>query len=227
MASWDVEDLVKEISDMEVIFQRNNGSQLVPRMKEALQSKVDGTHLFTASSFVRLADAVENSVLPAEMKAELQACFERKASFSFQGPTRLQTAPQSMTMPWSYLSESEWQQVLGGISSIDATHLLVKRMKLCGLKSLKEDTKKYVTCFLVSIQMKASSVLPPVVEMYKLAQFVLDTFGAVVVQPLHAGLARYPPSPYDIGEAWDYKSMQVCLLKNSRISSSKGYVAAW
>ena len=42
MATWDVEDLVKEISDMEAIYQRNAGSQLVPRMQEALQSKVNG-----------------------------------------------------------------------------------------------------------------------------------------------------------------------------------------
>ena len=187
---------------MEVIFQRNNASQLVPRMKEALQSKVDGVQLLTASTFLRLCDAVEASVLPAEMKAELQASFERKAGSSFQGATRLQSAPQSMTMPWNYLSQSEWEQVQGGLNTIDAAHLLIKRMKTCGLKSLKEDTKKYATCFLISLQMKTSSTLPPVLEMYKLAKFVLDTFGTVVVQPLHAGLARYPPSPYDIGEAW-------------------------
>lgn len=202
MATWDVEDLAKEISDMEVIFQRNNGSQLVPRMKEALQCKVDGIHLFTASTFLRLCDALEKSLLPPEMKAELQASFERKAGSSFQGATRLQSTPQSMTMPWNYLSQSEWQQVQDGINTIDAAHLLIKRMKTCGLKSLKEDTKKYTTCFLISMQMKTTSVLPPVVEMYKLAQYVLDTFGTVVVQPLHAGLAKYPPSPYDIGEAW-------------------------
>lgn len=105
-------------------------------------------------------------------------------------------------MPFNYLSQSEWQLVEAGCSSIDVTNLLVKRIKLCGLKSLKEDTKKHITAFLVCLQMKSDNVLPPPAEMYKLAQFVHDTFMACEVQPLHAGLAKYPPSPYDIGQAW-------------------------
>jgi len=59
MATWDVEDLVKEISDMEVTYQRNTGSQLVPRMQEALQSKVNSVQMLTASNFLKRSDAVQ------------------------------------------------------------------------------------------------------------------------------------------------------------------------
>ena len=200
MASWTVEDLGKEIKDMEMIYQRNNGSALLPRMKDSLTCKIEGVHVFTPSTFVGLSDAVEKSMLPAEMKAELQSSLEAKAACALQGPTRLQVPPQSMTMPWNYLSQSEWQQLQSGISSIEAAPLLIKRIKMCGLKSLKEDTKKYLACFLVSMNLKSLTALPPVTEMYKLADFVMQTFQVVVVEPLHAGLAKYPPSPYDIGE---------------------------
>ena len=213
MALWDVEDLAKEISDMEVIFMRNKGSELLPKMKDALKSKVDAVQLLTPSSFVRLSDAVlrmkkdmkNKSSLPMDMKKELESCLEAKAATSIQGPTRLQTTPQSMTMPYNYLTQNEWKQIQAGINTIDAANILIKRIKQCGLRSLKEDTKKHLTAFLVSLQMKANSVLPPAMEMYKLSQFVQETFGACGVQPLHAGLATYPPSPYDIGEARDWK----------------------
>ena len=119
MASWTVEDLGKEIKDLEMIYQRNNGSALLPRMKDSLTCKIEGVHVFTPSTFVGLSDAVEKSMLPAEMKAELQSSLEAKAACALQGPTRLQVTPQSMTMPWNYLSQSEWQQLQSGISNIE------------------------------------------------------------------------------------------------------------
>ena len=183
---------------MEAIYQRNAGSQLVPRMQEALQSKVNGVQMLTASNFLKRPDAVQNGILTADTKAELQAFLESRAASSIQGATRLQATPQSMTTPWNYLSQSEWQQMQNGINTVDATHMLIKRIKVCGLKSLKEDTKKYLTSFLVSLQVKSPMSC---LQFLTCTNFVLDTFEAVVAQPLHAGLARYPPSPHDIGEA--------------------------
>lgn len=201
MSSWHVDDLAKEIADMEVIYARSKGSELLPRMKDALKSKVEGIQALSPSSFVRLCDAVGKSSLPSEIKKELEDCLEAKAATSIQGPTRLQTMPQSMTMPFSYLSQSEWKQLEVAYNKVDFTNIIIKRIKACGLKSIKEDTKKGITTFLVCLQMKDGHPLPSKQEMYDLAGFVHDTFMACVAQPLHAGLARYPPSPYDIGEA--------------------------
>ena len=167
MATWDVEDLVKEISDMEVTYQRNTGSQLVPRMQEALQSKVNSVQTLTASNFLKRSDAVQNGILPADTKAELQAFLKSRAASSIQGATRLQATPQSMTMPWNYLSHSEWQQVQNGTNTVDATHMLIKRIQVCGLKSLKEDTQKYLASFLVSLQMKSPMSCFLFLKMYK------------------------------------------------------------
>jgi hypothetical protein len=41
--------------------------------------------------------------------------------------------------------------------------------------------------------------------MYKLAKFVHETFQACTLQHLFAGLAKHPPSPYDVGEAQGLK----------------------
>ena len=210
MASWGIADLVKEISDMEVIAMRNKGSELLPRMKTSLMAKMQGVQLISASNYVALMDALEKSSLPDAMKKELETCFEEKTVASLEGPTRLQNRPQSMTMPYNYLSKSEWQKVLDGANTVDACNVVIKRMKLCGLKSLKEDSKKHLTAFLVCLQMRTTQVLPPIAEMYKLSQFVHDTFPACMVQPLCTGLAKYPPSPFDLGQASGWT--RLCLL---------------
>ena len=173
-----------------------------------LKCKVEGIQNLSPSSFVRLCDAVGKSNLPSEIKNELEDCLEAKAAASIQGPARLQTMPQSMTMPFSYLSQSEWQQLQLGYNKVESTNIIIKRIKACGLKSVREDTKKGITAFLVCLRLKAGHPLPSKQEMYDLAGFVHDTFMACAVQPLHAGLARYPPSPYDTGEAqWSYSNI--------------------
>ena len=59
MSSWDVQDLIKEINDMEFIATKAPGSQLLDSMKIALKAKIEGTHLISPSSFVKLLDALQ------------------------------------------------------------------------------------------------------------------------------------------------------------------------
>ena len=202
MATWDVQDLIKEVSDMELIFGKNKTSDLIPRMKDALMAKVESLHLVTPSNYVLLMETMEKTTLPSDIKKELEYSFEKKTAAGAQGPHRLQSTPQSMTMPFNYLSKSEWDRLDGDCTTVEAAHMLIKRMKMCGLKSLKEDTKKQVTASLVVLQMRSTKTktLPPSAEMYKLSQFVHDSFSACEVMSLHGGLSKYPPSPYDLGE---------------------------
>ena len=207
MASWDVQDLLKEIADMEVVSMRNPGSDLLPKMQQALVSKIECTQLITPSNYVKIMDCLEKTTLPEQIKQALSTSFETKCAAGVQGPHTLQIKPQSMTMPWNYLCRSEWGKIQAqGCTTMEASHILIKRVKLCGLKSLKEDTKKFITCMLVALQMQLVKTVPPKHEMYKLAQSVSNTFGAIVVEPLFGGLCQYPPSPFELGEA--------CVLKH-------------
>ena len=176
MATWDVQDLIKEVSDMELIFGKNKTSDLIPRMKDALMAKVESLQLVTPSNYVLLMETMEKTTLPSDIKKELEYSFEKKTAAGAQGPHRLQSTPQSMTMPFNYLSKSEWDRLDGDCTTVEAAHMLIKRMKMCGLKSLKEDTKKQVTASLVVLQMRSTKTktLPPSAEMYKLSQFVHD-----------------------------------------------------
>ena len=167
MATWDVEDLVKEISDMEAIYQRNAGSQLVPRMQEALQSKVNGVQMLAASNFLKRPDAVQNGILTADTKAELQAFLESRAASSIQGATRLQATPQSMTTPWNYLvpkrmaADAEWHQ-----HSWCYPHADQKNQSVWVEKPQRRH-QEVLDILFGQPSGEITNVLPPVFDMYK------------------------------------------------------------
>lgn len=207
MASWDVQDLLKEIADMEVISMRNHSSDLLPKMQQALVSKIECTQLITPSNYVKIMDCLEKTTLPDQTKQALSTSIESKCAAGVEGPATLQIKPQSMTMPWNYLCKSEWDKIQAeGCTTVEASHILIKRIKLCGLKSLKEDTKKFITCMLVALQMQLVNTIPSKQQMYSMAQSVSAAFGALAVDPLYGGLSKYPPSPYELGEAWLLKT---------------------
>lgn len=111
MASWGVQDLLKEIADMEVISMRNPGSDLLPKMQQALVSKIECTHLITPSNYVKIMDCLEKSTLPEQIKQALSTSFETKCAAGVQGPVTLQIKPRSMTMPRNYLCRSGWEKI--------------------------------------------------------------------------------------------------------------------
>lgn len=198
MASWDVTDLVKEISDLCLIQSKRNGSDLVAAMVAGLKARVEAVHILTPSAFVQLMDATEKSDLPDAVKEELHKAFESKTAAGVQGHLKLQTSPQSVTSVDNFLSTSEWNR-LQHMTTMEACQVVVGRMQLCGLKSLKEDSKKYVTALLVHLQMKHGKPLPPSAEMYKLSQYVHESFTACSAESLVGGYSRYPSNPFDRG----------------------------
>ena len=80
MASWDVQDLLKEIADMEVISMRNHSSDLLPKMQQALVSKIECTQLITPSNYVKIMDCLEKISLPDQTKKALSTSIESKCA---------------------------------------------------------------------------------------------------------------------------------------------------
>lgn len=77
---------------------------------------------------------------------------------------------------------------------------MVSRMKKCGLKSMKEKTKKHCAAFLVHLQEKQGHQVPTAGEFYKLAETVKVAFKASEQRPLVESLNRYPCTPQELGE---------------------------
>ena len=72
--------------------------------------------------------------------------------------------------------------------------ILVRRLKACGLKSLKESTKKSGVALVVHLALQRGEAKPPAQEIYKLSLYFADSFHACAQEALFGGLATYPLS---------------------------------
>lgn len=82
---------------------------------------------------------------------------------------------------------------------MEACTIIVGRMKLCGVKSLKEDTKKSVTALLLALQKKQGHELPPAAEVAKLVDRVKEAFKASMKVPAVGGFCKYPMKLEELG----------------------------
>ncbi len=189
---------------MERLHSLRPEAPLVPKLVESLVGKVQGIATFSASNLVTLTEVLKKNTLPQEYKDKLQSMFEERALNEKSSALKLQTLPQTLTAVYNYLSESEWNAVQSKGPS-DTMPLIARRLKACGLKSLKEITKRHCVALVLHCMLQRGEVKPPSTELYKLVCYFLDTFHACTQPPLTGSLATYPTKPMDLGEEFVQK----------------------
>ena len=109
--------------------------------------------------------------------------------------------PQSLTQIHNYLSGSEWMNAQQ--SSMAALQAISTRLRLCGVKALKEDTKKWCTTLMVHFEMeRAAGERPASTTIYRMSQEMATAFQCSQVEAKAEPLVQYPVSPLELGEAW-------------------------
>lgn len=189
---------------MERLYSLRPDARLVPKMVESLLGKVQGITTLSASNLLTLTQALKENTLPDKYKDQLQSRFEERALNETSSALKLQTQPQILTTVYNYLSESEWKTVQAKGPS-DTMPLIARRLKACGLKSLKETTKKHCVAVVLHCMLQRGEVRPPSTELYKLVSYFQDTFHACTQPPLTASLSKYPTKPMDLGEEFVQK----------------------
>ena len=189
---------------MERLYSLRPDAPLVPKMVESLLGKVQGITTLSASNLLTLTQALKENTLPDKYKDQLQSRFEERALNETSSALKLQTQPQILTTVYNYLSESEWKTVQAKGPS-DTMPLIARRLKACGLKSLKETTKKHCVAVVLHCMLQRGEVRPPSTELYKLVSYFQDTFHACTQPPLTASLSKYPTKPMDLGEEFVQK----------------------
>lgn len=199
MTHWTADDLVKEIIDMQSLYKLRPDSFVVGRMQTVLINKFQACQM-SPSVVLKLLSTIQDSELPEEMKEALMETVDQQASSYVAGPLRLSTMPQTLKTIYYYLSISEMNTLLQMSTTMDAIALISARLRIIGLKSLKECTKKNVTAFLVHLALRRGEAMPSVQDIYRLAGQVANAFSVCTVQAQVAGYATYPPTPQELGD---------------------------
>lgn len=191
---------------------RQESPQLLQGLTQQLVHKISHMHGLTSNDAVKLFQTIEGSTLPDTMKESLQECLDSKLLPDGNQAGKVIVAQQQLDHLANYLTRHEWDQ-LHASGMYQGAHVLSQRLKLLGVQSLKESTKRIAVAILVTIQLTKDPKLPPYVEIYELAQHLLQVHAKCTLQ-VPAGvpvLANYPVEPQHLGP----EAMKLCYGEES------------
>ena len=224
--TWSVDDITKELKDIAALLQVRNGDEaygtglvntvaaklaLIPKLRamEAMQ-------LYTTLQGCNFAPAVKNAMQTAIDKAVDVECGtpnDNSAQVLTQGTQKLCTLQ-------NYLTKGDWDILLSEQANYwELIGVVASRMRSIGIKSLHEDTKRWVAALLLWLALKRSNgKLPPYLWIYCLVQDIYSCFHSTANLSATAGSAAtssdipkvsklpvfkvYPVSPADLGDDW-------------------------
>ena len=200
---WSTKDFLKEIDDVAQLYALSSCSSMATSMIASLGKKLSTAVSLRAGDYVSLMQHVDGSKLPEEQKLELQKTLGQVASSNGQQSVanKLVKEPQSMPNVPAYLTQADWDVLLQG--DLDkAPHVLVARLRLCGITSLKEDSKKVCIALLVQSLLWHGHKMPDPETIYKMGQQFTFLFNASSLTSQVAPVKKYPSLPTEMGEQW-------------------------
>lgn len=148
MGHWSVEDFVKEVHDVnQYIQERPQAVMLASSLVSGLVEKIKLTNMWTCGNLLEVTKAVKSTQLEDQHKNTLLKALDDKTMDQQKKAVKMTMVPQSLTQIHNlYLSGSEWMNAQQ--SSMAALQAISTRLRLCGVKALKEDTKKWRTALM-------------------------------------------------------------------------------
>lgn len=202
MGHWSLEDFVKEVQDVnQYIQERPQAVMLASSLVSGLVEKIKLSNLWTCGNLLAVTKAVKSTQLEDQHKNTLLKALDDKTMEQQKKAVKLTMVPQSLTQIHNYLSASEWKNAQQ--SSMAALQAISTRLRLCGVKALKEDTKKWCTALMVHFEMeRAAGEKPAYTTIYRMSQEMATAFQCSQVEARAEPMVQYPASPLDLGEAW-------------------------
>lgn len=199
MASWTLADFKREIIDLSKINDNRPNDVIVTKMAAQVEKKLESAGAISATTLIDLSETIANTSLSDELKSSLQGKVDDLAMNGSNGPLQLVTKAQSLVTIYNYLSATEFEKVQNAPLPL-ATQICCSRLRMVGIKSLKETTKKSTLAFLLHLLQARGEPMPTPAEVYKLSKYLATSFHDNQVQPLVPGLATYPATPAEIGQ---------------------------
>ena len=151
---WSVEDIRKEIADINAFLGRRKTRGFVPitdletSTQKGAMSKIEAVHLTPADSLTLFKQIDERSPFSTTLKNTLKEQVDKTLTCPAQTQRPQVTLnPQTISLP-KYLAKEEWNPVLTGQTYHEKVNTLVGILVQLGLKSLSEKSIKSATACL-------------------------------------------------------------------------------
>ena len=198
---WNVSDFQSEIDSTCLLLQaRPNVAVLQSNLGNGLVQKLKGIKNVPASEIVKLYDVLQKSHLPNDLKTTLTDLLDEKAAgMETNSNNTVTSVSQKLDHVENYLTAGE-QEALQRKSPWEGAAILSSRLRLLGVMSMKESTKKKAVGLLCWYEMQRGGQPPTHDSSYALAQHMLQSFQSSPTQtPLGAmTLQEYPMDPKEL-----------------------------
>lgn len=179
--AWTSKDFVGELKDVERLLSFNAAPMLQDSLLGALVRKVDLTDHLMPSDFVTVMDAVEAQLWRVIKKLKNELMRRAAANQQASGGNKVVRTPQSLVNMLAYLTKKELDHLMTGEIAM-APYIIVRRLKLVGMTSLKEDTKRAAVSLLVQCMLWHGMQMPDADYTYRMATQFTSLFGSSQVQ---------------------------------------------
>ncbi|CAJ1432338.1 unnamed protein product [Effrenium voratum] len=201
--SWGAKEFLKELDDVQKLLAFGAPVAVQDGMIQALWKKIEACDTLLPSDLLAMLQGIKDSALPERSSQFLNEKLMMKACSATQAQQghKVASMPQSLTSLPAYLTDSELAQLMTGDPD-QAPHVMVKRLRLVGLTSLKEDTKKHVVSFLSQVALWHGFPKPTPDEVYEMSGTFSKLFhDSDIVSPV-APIRVYPALPTELGADW-------------------------
>ena len=215
MSVWSVLDICKKMTDVSSLlsvrmpFASSNMDgymAMAGAMATSICNKIQGIKPLAAAQAVELYKATSSMQLCDELKALITKAIDECVSCQAHVSTSLQNLmPQSNIFMYNYMTQNDWNMLNSQECTYwSAINVVATRLRLVGVKSLKEDTKKWCTALLLHCFLQKSSKMPPYKMIYQLSQDLSQAHASCITQtPTNLSCpAKYPEKPHLLGLSW-------------------------
>ena len=202
---WKVSDIKLEVMHLEkLLVARPHLANQREVLVSGLKAKVASMGSLGSAPLLELYEIFQASKLPSDVTMVFLNLLDQNALAgpSSAGATQVLAKPQALDDLHKYLTTAE-NNLLATMDMWSGCTVLSKRMKLLGMRSLKESTKKVATAILLYYEWKRVGRLPGGDSSYVLSQHLLAAFQGckVEVSPAAPVLAVYPADPWMLDKA--------------------------
>ena len=201
--AWTAKDFVKELKDVEKLLAFKTAPVLQESLLGALLKKIECSNSMLPSDYVTMLEAVDESGLDEDKKTWLKdKLMERVAGEDANASgNKIIKSPQSLVNIAAYMTKAELSELMTG-ELTKAPLLIVRRLRLAGITSIKEDTKRYAVALLVQAMLWHGMQMPDGDYTYMVATQFTKLFQASTIEAKVAPLKVYPELPTQLGEEW-------------------------
>ncbi|CAE7202212.1 unnamed protein product [Symbiodinium sp. CCMP2592] len=197
--TWTAKDFVGELEACEKLLAARNTEQMQDALLAQLQSKLNNIGQVGPSEMVLCYEALERASLPDGMTDKLQETLDVIAAGAHQsnGATNLAAVAQTCATFEHYLTEKD-AAALGSCSMWEGCRHIAFRLRMIGVKGMKESLKKRCTAILVWFHVHHQGNPVPAARVgYDLSLRLMTELkqSNTAIPPGAPSLARYPPDP--------------------------------